>query len=215
MAKAAAERDAWRECQVLAEVDRDENISQRDLARLTRLNVAVINQIVKRLVRRGWLETQRINASRVAYYLTPKGFKERARLVMRYTRRTISLFTTVRQLLNEHLAELRQRHKVETVVLVGANELTEAAYLSVREQHLHPVAVYNDMAGPEAEWLGLPVYPLSALGQAEADVCLVTELELPPEGEKHLPLPHAHMLNLGELLSQRLVDFAKGVEGEE
>ena len=112
-------KEIWQDYQILDEIARDRNVSQRDLARNSGLALGRTNQVVKRLIRKGLVKTSQINAKRVAYYLTPKGFSEKLRLVVEYARITVSLFSMVRQVINRSLAGLVETHNVRTVVIYG------------------------------------------------------------------------------------------------
>src|SRR3989339_1311487 len=112
-------QESWREYQILHQIEQDENISQRNLAQGVGIALGLTNQIMKRLIRKGLVKTSRINAKRIAYYLTPSGFTEKFRLVMNYTRRTISFFSAVRQMVRQKLRNMQEQKAVRTIAIVG------------------------------------------------------------------------------------------------
>ncbi len=223
-------RESLRDYRILHEVAQDGNVSQRDLAKVSGLNLATINQILKRLVRKGYVKTRRINARRVAYYLTPQGFSEKMRLVLSYTRQTISFFAAVRTLVNQRLTELKEERDIRTVAIAGTGELAEAVFLSVQEQGLDLVAVLDGLGGHDpicaanrdrvprqegqADWLGVPLTSMDEGLDAPADVLVVTVPGLSARTRAALAAAGAHTVHMDELLSARLAAFAERIGHE-
>ena len=54
--------------------DSTEAISQRDLARRTGFSVGLVNAVLKKLVRTGYVKTSHLNRRSLEYLLTPSGF---------------------------------------------------------------------------------------------------------------------------------------------
>ena len=229
-------RESLRDYRILHEVAQDGNVSQRDLAKVSGLNLATINQILKRLVRKGYVKTRRINARRVAYYLTPQGFSEKMRLVLSYTRQTISFFAAVRTLVNQRLTELKEERDIRTVAIAGTGELAEAVFLSVQEQGLDLVAVLDGLGGHDpgghdpicaanrdrvprqgqgqADWLGVPLTSMDEGLDAPADVLVVTVPGLSDRMRAALDAAGTHTVHMDELLSARLAAFAERIGRE-
>jgi len=207
------QNESLRDYQILSQIEGDEHLSQRDLSRVLDMNLATINQVMKRLVRKGCVKTSRINAKRVAYYLTPQGFSEKLRLIMEYTRNTIGFFGTVRGLVNQRLAELKVEHNVCTAAIVGTGELAEAVYLSVQEANLRLVAVY-DSTRFDSRWLNLPVRSLEQDPTELTDVVIVAQLDLDQERRGRLSRLGTHTLDMGRLLSRNLTQYVHRYEQE-
>lgn len=199
-----------REYRILDEIEKDANVSQRDLARSVGIAVGRTNQVLKRLVRKGHVKTRRINAKRVTYYLTPQGITEKLRLVVCYARTTISFFSCVRALTRERLAELTRGRPDAAIAIVGTGELAEAAYLSARELGLRLAAVYDDARVGET-WFGCTIQALTDAGRTPATVLVVAVLE-----DLELPCPPvtAELVELRLLLSDHLSRFARRIAAE-
>lgn len=202
--------NAWRDYKVLHAIDEDENLSQDRLAKKVGIAVGLANKIIKRLVRKGMVKTQRINAKRIAYYLTPQGFSEKFRLVMQYTQRTISFFSAVREITRAHLCAIKSEQKIRRVALIGTGEIAEVVYLTVQELGLELVGVYElERAGV---WLGQPAPMLTESAAAIADVAVVADLEPAAEKlalvEKLAPV----VVEMRRLLGEGLAEFAQRFE---
>ena len=71
-------------------------MTQRSLALRLGIAVGLANAYIKRCVRKGWVKAQAVPAKRYAYYLTPKGFSEKSRLVGEYLTSSLGFFRKAR-----------------------------------------------------------------------------------------------------------------------
>ena len=68
--------------------------SQRDLAGALGISVGKVNYCLNALIARGWLKAKNFKNSKnkraYMYYLTPRGFEEKARVTMRFFRQRLA-----------------------------------------------------------------------------------------------------------------------------
>ena len=199
---------------VLDEISRDPNTSQRILSSSTGIALGKTNQVIKRLIKKGLIKTRRINAKLVAYYLTPKGFSEKLRLVVMYAQRTISLFSCAREVTKMRLLELKQNDSIRTVALFGTGELAEAVYLTIKELDLDLTKVYAS-SNHHYRWLDLGVSDPYNTSPEKVDVVINTEMEMEPFVGIDLHSFGHSVIDLRELLSEKLALFARRIAEEE
>ncbi len=72
------------ELEILKSVETENTITQRELAKRTGLSLGSVNVLIKRLINKGLLKIEHINAKTIRYILTPKGLMEKARLTYNY-----------------------------------------------------------------------------------------------------------------------------------
>lgn len=72
------------ELEILKSVDEEKRITQRELAKRTGLSLGAVNVLLKRLIHKGLIKIEHINARTIKYVLTPKGLMEKARLTYQY-----------------------------------------------------------------------------------------------------------------------------------
>lgn len=202
-----------RDALVLGHVDSEPSLTQRRLSMILNLSLGSVNQILKRLVRKGYIHTRRTSGRSLAYTLTPKGFRERSRLILSYTRRTVSFFATVRTLLNDELARLRDEAGVSEVSIAGTGELAEAAYLSAEEQGLVVTAFYDPGQVGTAR-MGVPV--MWPIPEADAGADAIVVVSVPQEGEDAPSRDHTtafrHRVYLTDLLSAHMISYARRIQ---
>lgn len=72
------------EFEILKNVESEDTITQRELAKRTGLSLGAVNVLIKRLIHKGLIKIEHINAKTMKYILTPKGMLEKARLAYKY-----------------------------------------------------------------------------------------------------------------------------------
>jgi DNA-binding MarR family transcriptional regulator len=147
----------------------DQRLNQRTLARQIGISVGLVNALVHRAVHKGLIKIKEVPARRYAYYLTPKGFAEKSRLVAEYLDYSLSFFRTARQEYNDVFARCATAGS-KRVVLCGAGELAEIATLAVNGVDVELVGVYDHETN-QVRVAGLPV--VRDVGALGADAMLV------------------------------------------
>lgn len=93
---------------ILKLLQQDPNISQRDLARELDISLGKVNYCIKGLVEKGLVKAKNFKNSdhklAYAYYLTPKGFEEKASVTMSYLKTRLSEYAV----LEREIEELRK-----------------------------------------------------------------------------------------------------------
>lgn len=145
---------------LLDAIEQNEDMSQRHLAQHMGVALGLANSYLKRCVKKGWVKITTAPANRYLYYLTPKGFAEKARLTGEFLATSLTL---VRQSGDAYLDLYEQcaRAGVQQVVFVGLSDLTELAYLRSLNNSIAAVGVFDPFCDAvktgQAEWYGLPV----------------------------------------------------------
>jgi DNA-binding MarR family transcriptional regulator len=152
--------------------------NQRALARQIGISVGLVNALVHRAVHKGLIKIKEAPARRYAYYLTPKGFAEKSRLVAEYLDYSLSFFRIARQEYADVFARCGAAG-TKRVVLCGAGELAEIATLAANGNGIEIVAVL-DRETNQVRIAGLPVVrDVTALGGD--DVLVITDGRKPQE----------------------------------
>jgi DNA-binding MarR family transcriptional regulator len=141
--------------ELLDNLSGQEGPNQRALARKIGISVGLVNALVHRAVRKGLIKIQQAPARRYAYYLTPKGFAEKGRLVAEYLDYSLSFFRAARQDYNDAFVRCGAAG-LKRVVLCGAGELAEIATLAADGTELDIVGIL-DRATNQVRVAGLPV----------------------------------------------------------
>ena len=177
---------------VLNSVENNQKMTQRSLAKELGIAVGLANAYVKRCIQKGFVKISQVPPRRYTYYLTPQGFSEKSRLTVKYLRVSFDFFRTARNQLDGLLA-LCAAQGHERVVLAGAGELGEIAWLCARDRPLEVLGFVDpDRAGQRLH--GLPIVAdATALGQPTAFI--VTDVNDPQETFERLieVVPHGRV----------------------
>lgn len=152
---------------VLTAVERGETVSQLVLSRRVGVAVGLVNALLKRAVRKGFVKIQNAPARRYVYYLTPKGFTEKSRLVSEYIEWSLSFFRQARTQYAD-IFERARAARFTTLAIAGHGELVEIAVLAALEQGATVVGIVSTRTNQE-RMFGLPVAStLDGLGHVDA-----------------------------------------------
>jgi DNA-binding MarR family transcriptional regulator len=140
--------DTHRSFLLLSEIDREETVSQRELASRLGIALGLVNSYLKNLVAKGYVRITSFPRNRYGYLLTPQGLAEKSRLAYQHLSYFTNLYQTARQ---DYLALFRSLHAsgIRRVSFCGVDETAEIAYLSLREIGLELFEVMDDQHAGE------------------------------------------------------------------
>ena len=193
--------NSWRNLQVLGEIESNSRVSQRTIASSLGIALGLTTAILRKLMHKGWVTTRALPANRLAYYLTPKGFAEKSRLVMEHVKNTTSFFYNVRGIISQKIQELMKEQNIKTVAIFGTDVLAETAYLSVKELELELTGIY-DWNTPKKRWLGMEIKIPD--GPITADIVIVTYLDSMDDWPEICPGCNSILIEMKELLASEL-----------
>ena len=157
-------------------IEEDSSLSQRLLAQELGIALGLANAYLKRCVKKGWIKVQQVPANRYAYYLTPTGFSEKARLTGEYLSSSLEFFRYAREQ-SAALCALAAMRRIRRIALIGASELAEITALTALDSSVEIVGIVDPArAGGRLAGLAI-VADLDALEAVEA--VIVTDMRNP------------------------------------
>jgi hypothetical protein len=160
---------------LLESVERDSAQSQRRLAAELGVAVGLINIYLKRCVKKGLLKISEAPARQYAYYLTPHGFAEKARLTLEFLSYSFDLFRRAKADCSAvFLAANAQGF--DRVALAGVSDLAEIATICARETGIE-IVVIVDAHSSLTTFAGLPVVPSYDDIEGGPRAIIVTEIK--------------------------------------
>ena len=137
--------ETYRSFLLMAEIAKEEPLSQRELAKRVGIALGLVNSYLKNLVGKGFVRVKNFPSNRYAYLLTPQGITEKSRLAYQHLSYFSSLYTVARQDYLDLFRSLRAKG-VTTVAFCGVDEVAEIAYLSLQEIGLELDLVMDTVA---------------------------------------------------------------------
>ncbi|MEQ8356278.1 MAG: winged helix-turn-helix transcriptional regulator [Kiloniellaceae bacterium] len=161
---------------MLDAIETRDYVTQRGLAGELGIALGLTNIYLKRCINKGLIKVRKAPARRYAYYLTAKGFAEKARLTAKFLSRSLRFFRLAR----EDCADLFARCEakgISQVILVGAGDLCEIATLAALDSGIEVTAIFDKETNRQ-QFAGVPIIrDLPALNGSE--VAVVTDMKDP------------------------------------
>lgn len=137
------DREELNELRLMGEIERNGEMSQRELAQRLNLSLGLINMFIKRLVSKGYFKVKNMPRNRVKYLLTPSGISRKSRLTVEYLKYSVNFYREIKALLIETYAGLHQKG-IRKVLFFGAGEVAELAYLYLKTTNLVLIGIIDD-----------------------------------------------------------------------
>ena len=146
--------------------------------------MGLINAFIRRLANKGYFKITTIPKNRVKYALTPKGAAEKTRLTYKYIQLSFVFYKESRQKIQRLFLDLT-KEGVNRVVLYGATDLAEIAYISLYETSIKMAAVVDDHHNG-SRFLGHTVHDSRILLSIVFDKILITSVDSPEHNIKKM-----------------------------
>jgi DNA-binding MarR family transcriptional regulator len=164
---------------LLQAVERESGQSQRRLAAELGIALGLVNIYLKRCVNKGLLKMAQAPARRYAYYLTPQGFAEKARLTLEYMSYSFELFRRARADCAS-VFEAARSQGFSRVVFAGVSDLAEIAKICALEAGIQIAAVV-DQQSSLSTFLGVSVVASFEKVEGEFQAVVITDLKAAQE----------------------------------
>ena len=108
---------------VLNILDKENNPSQREIAKKTGFSLGLVNILIKKCAKKGLLKIEKLNSRNIKYILTPEGIKEKTKKTINYVQRS---YRAIQKMQNK-VAELAGEYKNRTIYVLNSDndEITE------------------------------------------------------------------------------------------
>ena len=169
---------------LMAEIDRNDDHSQRALSRRLNLSLGLVNTFLKRLVNKGYFKVKTMPKNRLKYFLTPEGLARKSRLTVEYLQYSMNFYKDIKHLLLKKYREM-EKSDVRSILFYGAGEVAELAYLYLQLTSLKLAGIIDDEQNGNS-FFGLRIEGVARLKQPDWDMVLLTRLENTDEYIKKL-----------------------------
>lgn len=131
---------------LLSAVDADSEITQRSLAAELGIALGLTNAYFKKCVDKGLVKIQQIPKNRYSYYLTKKGFTEKARLSAEYLKYSFNFFRETKSEC-EKIIKICLENNYFSIVLSDKSEFAEILILTAIDTKVDIVGVIGTESG--------------------------------------------------------------------
>jgi len=165
-----------RDLRLLEELERNPVTSQRELSHKFNIALGVTNACLKRMARKGLIQIRGLGYRRIGYYLTPKGFAEKAKLTLHLISYTVQHYSELKKIIGKKLLDM-QRDGLHRIVFYGVSDEMEVAYVTLQGVNLKLVGIVEDDGKVEPQIIfGYELKPVSRIKELKGDCILITSL---------------------------------------
>ena len=165
-----------RDLQLLEEIEQNPRISQRELSNKIGIALGVTNACIKRMAGRGLIRLKGIPPRRIAYYITPKGFAEKANLALRFFSYNIRHYAEMKKQISKKLLEM-QNSGVRRVAFYGLGDEMEVAYITLQGLDMELVGILEKNASlGKKKIFGHYIYNIKEIRHLNPDAILITTI---------------------------------------
>jgi DNA-binding MarR family transcriptional regulator len=130
---------------------RRDNPSQREVAREAGISLGMVNLVLRRLAKTGYIKVSQLNGQTMRYVLTPKGSTELARRSYEYLTHVVSLFGDLRNGISQLVSQLHAEGK-SRFLIYGDGDVADLTHLAFQNGVAAGSEVRHQSAGtPEAD----------------------------------------------------------------
>lgn len=174
----ANEKEEKLTLELLNAIEQKSDLSQRNLAQHMGIALGLTNSYLKRCARKGLVKMSEAPANRYLYYLTPKGFAEKARLTGHYLADSLTFYRRAGESCST-IFDYCKRNEKERILLCGVSELAEIALIRAMDAEIKITGIYDPKSSLE-QLFSRPVWnDLAEVG--EFDTCFLADLNSPYE----------------------------------
>lgn len=118
------------EYEILSHLEKNQDTSQRKIAKKTGLSVGTVNLLLKKMVRKGLVKIERLNAKTLRYIITPQGMLEKSRLVYQFIKASYNQIIRIEYALSKVVASPNIGEKREIIFYGPQDEVLEILRIS-------------------------------------------------------------------------------------
>jgi len=144
-----------RELAILEKLENNGHLTQRDLSKEVGIALGLVNHLLKKMVKKGWIKIKNIDAKKIRYLITPEGAMEKSSLLYKRVESTIHFYLDAKRVIKEKVEHLKG-DGVKSVSIYGINHISEVLFIVLKELGLELISVVEEEKEGE-EWFGYDV----------------------------------------------------------
>ena len=163
-----------RELEILEKIEGNGHLTQRDLSREVGIALGLVNNLLKKMVRKGWIKIKNVDAKRIRYLITPEGAREKSSLLYKRVESTIHFYLDAKRVIKEKVEHLKG-DGVKSVSIYGINHVAEVLFIVLKELGLRlDCVVDNNKKGKE--WFGYKIIDTDEFLKSSTSVLILASI---------------------------------------
>jgi DNA-binding MarR family transcriptional regulator len=164
-----------RELAILEKLENNGHLTQRDLSKEVGIALGLVNHLLKKMVKKGWIKIKNIDAKKIRYLITPEGAMEKSSLLYKRVESTIHFYLDAKRVIKEKVEHLKD-DGVKSVSIYGINHISEVLFIVLKELGLELTYVVEEEKEGE-EWFGYNVIGMEAFVENKDGVLIFASFD--------------------------------------
>ncbi|MFQ5686372.1 MAG: winged helix-turn-helix transcriptional regulator [Candidatus Scalindua sp.] len=160
-----------RELAILEKLENNGHLTQRDLSKEVGIALGLVNHLLKKMVKKGWIKLKNIDAKKIRYLITSEGAREKSSLLYKRVESTIHFYLEAKRVIKEKVEHLKG-DGVKSVSIYGINHISEVLYIVLKELGLELGYVVDDNKKDE-EWFGYKIVDMDEFLKSGTSVLIL------------------------------------------
>jgi len=164
-----------RELEILERLEGNGHLTQRDLSKEVGIALGLVNHLLKKMVKKGWIKIKNIDAKKIIYLITPEGAREKSSLLYKRVESTIHFYLDAKRVIKEKVIHLKNEG-IEDVSIYGINHISEVLFIVLKELELELACVVDDNRAGK-EWCGYKVIGIDQFVKFNTSVLILASFD--------------------------------------
>jgi DNA-binding Lrp family transcriptional regulator len=163
-----------RELEILEKIEGNGHLTQRDMSREVGIALGLVNHLLKKMVRKGWIKIKNVDAKKIRYLITPEGAREKSSLLYKRVESTIHFYLDAKRVIKAKVEHLKG-DGVKSVSIYGINHVAEVLFIVLKELGLRlDCVVDNNKKGKE--WFGYKIIDTDEFLKSNTSVLILASI---------------------------------------
>ena len=164
-----------RELKILERLESNGHLTQRDLSKEVGIALGLVNHLLKKMVKKGWIKIKNIDAKKIRYLITPEGAREKSSLLYKRVEGTIHFYLEAKRVIKDKVIHLKNEG-IEDVSIYGINHISEVLFIVLKELGLELVHVVDDNKEGDV-WFGYTVVKMDEFVKSNTNVLIIASFD--------------------------------------
>jgi DNA-binding MarR family transcriptional regulator len=164
-----------RELEILEKIENNGHLTQRDLSKEVGIALGLINHLLKKMVKKGWIKIKNVEARRIKYLITPEGAREKSSLLYKRVESTIHFYLEAKRVIKDKVIHLKNEG-VESVSIYGINHIAEVLFIVLNELKLELAYVVDDKKDGK-EWFGYTIVNMDEFLKSGTNILILASFD--------------------------------------
>ncbi len=160
-----------RELEILEKIENNGHLTQRDLSKEIGIALGLVNLLLKKMVKKGWIKVKNVDAKKIRYLITPEGAREKSSLLYKRVESTIHFYLTAKKVIKDKIIHLKNEG-VKNVSIYGISHISEILFIVLKGLGLELDYVVDDNVN-ERSWFGYKVIDMDDFFENNAKVLIL------------------------------------------